>query len=451
MLRCSASVVNSGGMALLLSLLIALAGLQSTHCTCTWRKKAIARESFETLSVERFVVKYLRPAIPVVIEGGAATFGDTPWTFDSIADRCSPRAYMPIFKPTGDRWAGLKHVENMPIRQFTQKLERAELDDGRDTGGGEHGERMYGFDLNLMLECPEMLKEIRVPKYFSWCALQRHYVHSPAHSTPFGMEKFTWPSLMAGVPNSRSELHYDEAGLPFWMAVLRGQKLFRMLPYADNLHLARHAGPEENTHYGWPITRPDGAGPGFADYILSEYFSRGAYQFEAVPTGDRNDGPDFDAFPRLCEAVVYEAEVGAGDVIFIPTGAPHAAINQGATIGITSNFFNPFDDVAARTWYERACRMGEWGVPYPEDTCNAMLHVNATHPPPFNEREALTYYEAAGFSGPAEWCRFRRARMMETMSDTELERRSTESRVETFLNFCAAAKEEEDGENRDEL
>ena len=70
---------------------------------------------------------------------------------------------------------------------------------------------------------------------------------------------------------------------------------------------------------------------------------------------------------------------------------------------------------------------------------------------PFNEREALTYYEAAGFSGPAEWCRFRRARMVETMSDTELERRSTESRVETFLNFCAAAKEEEGGENRDEL
>ena len=82
-------------------------------------------------------------------------------------------------------------------------------------------------------------------------------------STPFGVEKFTWPSLMAGVPGSRSELHYDEAGLPFWMAVLRGTKLFRILPYADNLHLAQHGGLKEN-HYNWPVTLPGGRGPGFA-------------------------------------------------------------------------------------------------------------------------------------------------------------------------------------------
>ncbi len=91
--------------------------------------------------------------------------------------------------------------------------------------------------------------------------------------------------------------------------------------------------------------------------------------------------------------------------------------------------------------------MDRWGVPYPEDTCNAMLHVNATHLP-FNERKALTYYEAAGFSGPAEWCRFRKRRLSETMSSAhELEsRKSRDARMLTFFEFCTR-EEEKEGEN----
>jgi hypothetical protein len=398
---------------------------------CTWRTKPIPRILASQLSVEQFVREFVRPGLPLIIESPRH---DVPWSFESVVDRCFPDARMPIAvreAAAGGRWARLDFVGSRPLSEFAEYMRAGDE-------AGPSDSPIYGFDLNLAHECPMLLENFAVPKYFSECALQRHYVHA-ANATgldsALDRRAFLWPSMMMGEKGTRSELHYDQAGLPFWMAVLRGRKLFRMLPFAYNLPLA---GDFIHPAGNWPTHR---TGNGettadlFANEILPEYFAGSSYRFEAFGPldGDWAQAPDFEAFPRLCEAVVSEGEVGPGDYIFIPTGAPHGAVNLENTIAITSNYFSPDDDVASLAWFKRKCASTvDGGLPVPPHICAALL--GPTGAVPWDERPPRTYFEMAGFADVAGWCAFQSARLAEYAPAA----RGAARTVRNFVAFCAA-------------
>lgn len=270
---------------------------------------------------------------------------------------------------------------------------------------------MYGFDFSVAYECTKLFDSIHIPKYFSHCALQRHYVHARNDSEllPMVERPFQWPSLMAGQRGSRSELHYDQAGLPFWMAILRGHKLFRVLPMMENIHLTS----DTSADAPWP-THETAATNQFSGNILDEYTGpNGGYSFSGLPNLPFNAtirheltvGPDFTRFPRVCQAKVRQAFVGPGDLVFIPPGAPHGALNLDSTVALTSNFLNPTDDWASRAWFERKCQRDmPDGIDTPSHVCNEILDHQ---PPPFAQRGPSTFYEMAGFASRADWCSFK--------------------------------------------
>ena len=397
---------------------------------CTWTTKAIPRIPASQLSVEQFVRDFVRPGLPLIIEAPL----DKPWSFQSVVQRCFPDAQIPVAvreaAAAGDRWARLNFIGSKPLSEFTEYMRAGDE-------AGPSARPIYGFDLNLAHECPMLLESFAVPKYFSECALQRHYVHATNATgleSALGRRAFSWPSMMMGEKGTRSELHYDQAGLPFWMAVLRGRKLFRMLPFAYNLPLA---GDFISPDGKWPMHR---TGNGerttdlFANEILPEYFGGSSYRFDAFGPldGDWTQAPDFDAFPRLCEAVVSEAEVGPGDYVFIPTGAPHGAVNLENTIAITSNYFSPDDDAASLAWFKRKCAsVDHGGLPFPLHICAALL--GPTGAVPWDERPPRTYFEIAGFAGVAEWCAFQSARLAEYAPAARGDARM----VRNFVAFCA--------------
>jgi len=400
---------------------------------CTWKVRSIPRFTVAELSVERFVTEYVRPGLPVIIEQRR---DDLPWSFESLAERCFADARIPVARSGGRvsnaRWARLEFMGDALLRDFAEKLRASDVDNRAGNGGTVAGADVrYGFDLNLALECTALLENFVLPPHFGECALQRHYVHAMNGSQlphPLsGRRSFSWPSLMMGQRGTRSELHYDQAGLPFWMAVLRGRKLFRMMPFAYNLHLA---GETYDYWKPWPMHR-SAAENRFAEEILGEYFDGGAYTFEAFD-GPNFDGPNFAEFPQLCEATVSEAVVGPGDWIFIPTGAPHGAVNLDATIAITSNYFSPSDDLASLAWFKRKCAQASPdGVLMPPHICAALLKAEA-EAEPWAERKARTFFEIAGFSGSAEWCAFQKARIAEYPSSDAVRPRAAAN----FARFC---------------
>jgi hypothetical protein len=92
---------------------------------------------------------------------------------------------------------------------------------------------------------------------------------------------------------------------------------------------------------------PPAEGKNFSSIVLEMYMKGHSYNFEGFE-------PDFEKFPRLCEAQVWDAMVTAGEVIWIPNTAAHGVVNQDVTIATTSNFFHPHD-IRQRRWLEAIC------------------------------------------------------------------------------------------------
>lgn len=364
---------------------------------------------------------------------------------------CHPPVQVPVAraeprqnrkKKGGAEWAGLLFGQEEPLQDFIESV-RAGEDTATDADRAVSAPT-YGFDFSVVNECTELFQKIDIPKYFSYCALQRHYVHATndADLPPLYERAFQWPSLMMGQRGSRSELHYDQAGLPFWMAVLRGRKLFRVLPMADNVHLTPRP-PDENADWPTPDTA---ATKHFASNILDEYMGdSGGYLFSALPTlplGDQPGpelvrGPDFVRFPRLCDASMHQAFVGPGDVIFIPPGAPHGAVNLDTTIALTSNFLSPRDDLASRAWFARKCaRNHPEGIDVPPHVCEALL--NQPDVPALGKRVARSYFEMAGFGDATEWCDFK---ALSFGDSDELDPRA----MDNFQEFCSNLGDDMEG------
>ena len=109
--------------------------------------------------------------------------------------------------PSGSEdWAGLSFTPST-MREFVTHLANATYD---------------GYLLDKPLrECPGLLPDIAHPALARTCLFQRH--RGPSGATG-------WPVLMLGGSGSRSALHFDAWGAPFWAAVLKGRKRFRVVP-----------------------------------------------------------------------------------------------------------------------------------------------------------------------------------------------------------------------------
>ncbi len=234
-------------------------------------------------------------------------------------------------------WARLKRSGSMPIGTFAEYVERVTR--------APEPQLLYGFDMVLAQECPTLRARLALPPFASECLLQEHL-------TPNRRGTYLWPSMMAGPKGTRSELHTDNSGLAFWMAVHHGRKHWLVLPHGANAHLSEGLEPDQ-------VLAP-ATGRAWTGSTLQQYMAGAGYAFRAF-------APDFDKFPKLCEAVVFGGEVKAGEVIFIPNAAPHAALNLEATVATTSNFFHPADARQQR-WLRKVCEEPEGGLAFLEES-----------------------------------------------------------------------------------
>lgn len=117
--------------------------------------------------------------------------------------------------------------------------------------------------------------------------------------------------MFVGAPNTTTALHVDTAGTNFWMALLRGRKRFVFFDTDDAAALY-----------------PDAA--------------TSAFRADAGKVVAR-DAEHFNQWPAAAHAAAgaHVAEIGPGDIIFVPAGSPHQVWNlDEPTVAISANYID---------------------------------------------------------------------------------------------------------------
>lgn len=150
----------------------------------------------------------------------------------------------------------------------------------------------------------------------------------------------TWPSQFVGAANTTTRLHVDSAGTSFWMALLRGRKRF---VFFDREHVP--ALYPDAAH----SVRPRRAPACGTERDLRSHFGHSlrVVQTFGVDAGDvlAGDAAFHSAHPAAAHAAAsaHVAELGPGDILFVPAGSPHQVFNVGddATVAVSGNFVEP--------------------------------------------------------------------------------------------------------------
>lgn len=301
--------------------LLNMAAAVATDGSCTWKVVDIPRIHADDVPTEDFMDKYWEA--PVIIQGIADDWAhDEDW-YDLLRDSC-PKSFIPIMKKGHDDpelWANLEPSNEMQVDEFLDYL-------WQESGKEKDEDKKYGFDLVLTQDCPAILPYFKMPRYFNECIMQNDVVRDHFEEVEHKDAAFAWPTMMVGPQGTTTAMHTDIQGLPFWMMMLEGRKHFRIFPYKANYNLT---GPYPTEDY-----QPPAFGYHFRGTVLEEYYGGGSFDFDTF-------NPDFTKYPKLCDAVMHEAILEPGEILFVPNSAPHGVHNLDHTVGISSNFFHPRD------------------------------------------------------------------------------------------------------------
>eukprot|EP00949_MAST-11_sp_MAST-11-sp1_P003598 g3598.t1 len=192
----------------------------------------------------------------------------------------------------GSGWAWLRDDGEHLISTFIDSLR---------SGGELSG--AYLHDVPLATVCPELLQDVVVPSFFARDLMQG--TSSTLHHSWNGYRDY-WPSLFVGSAQTASGLHADWCDTSAWMGLVQGKKHWRIVTASERALL-------------------------YEDEVRVNNFETSLF-----------DDVDKDAFPAVTSATVYDAVMMPGEVIYLPSGAPHQVMNVGGdtTIAIAMNFID---------------------------------------------------------------------------------------------------------------
>lgn len=318
--------------------------------------RPIARE--HNISFGHFRRKYLATSTPVIIGGWShkaitreevmVVCGHRP-----LADVCDPTSSPVKYHVPGSQdWGSLADVpRNDRLLATFRQLLNAQTNASFATAVGAAGRpqrrlsgaELYLHDAPLERHCPALLERLHAPRYFpvDFLGQMGPVLEAPCDGRP------AHPSLFVGQGRSQSGLHRDSLGTRFWMSVHEGTKAFRLTsPSATLLLKARRPGLCDE-RLGDALAALKHAIPPRA---LSELC--GGYRFDlfaegheasalraALATGEaaaqEGEGPP--------AGVVWDGEVGAGELIFIPELWGHQVRNLEASVAVSYNFVDDYN------------------------------------------------------------------------------------------------------------
>jgi hypothetical protein len=250
------------------------------------------------LSVAEFERRFEKANMPVVIKGLASSWPAVGgWTPAELERRFGDR----VFEAGGFQ---------MPMKRYI-RYAAAVKDD----------QPLYLFDKKAMDTAPELLREYSVPAMFTE---DRDCFSVLGEARP----SRRW--LIVGPDRSGSTFHKDPNATCAWNAVLHGRKRWIMYP-PDQQPPGVHASID-----GAEVAAPMALTEWLLDFYgaAASQRAREAAKRSKLADGTRPGPGGSEAGP------VYPVECTAepGDVVFVPRGWWHTAINIGTTVAITQNY-----------------------------------------------------------------------------------------------------------------
>jgi hypothetical protein len=235
------------------------------------------------------------------------------WSHARLREACAERSF--TLKITEDDpgkarslWARLKKVGEFAMDTFLDVLETEEAE-AEHTGpmsfpatrprGSLDLREAYLHDAPLNTSCPKLLDDLLVHPFFARDLMQRT---PPDIHYSWNAYRDFWPSVFVGYGGrTNSALHADWCDTAAWMGLYQGRKHWRIVP-PDDRHLLYEAEPNK------------------------------------FPT-DVFD-PDFETYPTVALAKVYDGVMQPGDIIFIPAASAHQVRNLPGdpTVAVAMNF-----------------------------------------------------------------------------------------------------------------
>lgn len=289
------------------------------------------------ITVAEFRAKFADQAQPIIFQGTTGDiFDPAQWTRDNIKEHCGDRRlvysdddYCKTHEGitenqgqachqvdyvtedlVGEEWAALKPADLWEFDIHTLR----DLMEIQDTPAGSHLQ-LFGATLNHY--CPPAMKWVRWPKYFD-----RDYLQ-------FDKSSFRDPFFFISKKGSGSRLHADDTIERVWVQALSGRKHWRLFPPTEYWRLYPNLSRLENSQ----MTEND-----FGYYPQNFYA-------DAM-------NPDFEKFPLLDGALMYEGVLEPGEVLFLPEGWAHQVVNLDDTISVVRNFMD-WGGARARADYMR--------------------------------------------------------------------------------------------------
>ena len=261
-------------------------------------RENVARECFNSLSVEDFIKKYEESRIPVVISG-------VEHIFKRGIERWSKGLLLGMNSLGNDRRfkAGPRLISSLSFAEYTQHM--AHLDESP----------LYIFDPRFAETFSVLREDYEIPKYFKGKDRDLLELLGP-ESRP----DFRW--IIAGAPKSGSKWHVDPNCTHAWNASLKGKKKWVMLP---------PWGPPP------PGVFPSADGGSVAQPVsLIEWFLE--FYKEARKHRER-------------ELIEFVADVG--DLVFVPSGWWHAVLNLEESFAVTQNYISKSNLARAIRFFEQ--------------------------------------------------------------------------------------------------
>lgn len=279
--------------------------------------KDLPEEDGASLTASEFVERYASRHQAVVVRRAAARWPARFWTLEYIRERCKERSLVYRCGKHGQMHmvreqvvGGLPGIEGvlMPVALARHSPPLATVADLIDAQ--QNGSRIYLHDQSVEALCPALLDDIRVPRYFP-CNAHELFPQDLVTACP---ELHQSPSIFIGPEGTGSPMHADAYGAKFWQAVLRGTKLWLLLP--------------KNA----------------SSIVATKYSGTGAFKMDVLhPTPS-----ELDLLRSL--GGVYAVLLHPGDLIFVPNYWPHQVLNLDATIAVSGTFNDAVGLPFLREW-----------------------------------------------------------------------------------------------------
>ena len=221
-------------------------------------------------------------------------------------------------------WAGHKDAKLMKVGKFvrdhmSKKAASSDTDELRYA---------HSHTFGMPLLCPVLQHDLLVPA-----------VASKPLACHGSFRNLGQPTIFMGPAGTRSELHMDMYLLPFWLSVYFGTKKFRIILFEDS---SQHFEGDfmESGRLRKTVKNPT---TGQEHQVSFEVWS-----------------PNLNYFPEASKVRIYEGDVNAGDVIYVPSGALHGILNTEDSLGATANvMFVPlakhYTEVCVKSNFRNKC------------------------------------------------------------------------------------------------